>query len=769
MMKLKSIFTSLSLLFLFFSPVILCANEKTGDLYNIEQLQHWGDFSQNWEVATLPNPNFKPIDLSDNQFNSELEFNQLDWSKFSLKRSPKKIYSVVLKKEFTVDEDFTTAKSAFHLGKGFGVINVNLNGIQIGSHGTIDNKTVYFLKRSRKFFELPQHLLNRKGKNILLISIQLNDPAILKHFESPAIVEYKAEYQRSQLSDFLNLHIYIAFALLTFFIFFYYLFHYFISRHDISELYFALANGAFTIYFFEMGSLLKVSNPFVFYIIAKAMFPIFTTFLLLFISKFFNILNKKSFHIGALACGIFVASLMVILSNDFSSGNSNFIFSFFLGLAELILILIINSIALIKRKKNSVILLIGILTGLTFTIYDASMNVMQQLPFFWTQGFGLLFFVLSIFVTLAIQSITDKDSLKSFSFELQQKGKQLEKYIQHIKAASFSVSKISRELNGELSASSLSISRLTGNTSTISESVGMQYELIMKSNAVIQELIDVIDISYKKVESQFSDIDNTSATVVQMLTTIDTISDKLAETTEFARNLEVITNEGKKAVEDSNQAMLNIQKVSNNIYVVVDAINDITDQTNLLAMNAAIEAAHAGQAGRGFAIVASEIKKLAESSSSKASEVVSSVDNIMNKIRESQKVNDSVTGILTTINHQTSGVIEKIHNSYQSTVEQKESSEYIKTAMTSLMEASSDIKDYTDSQAMKGEMIRDSLDRLVTFSKEVNTSITGITHENIQIKDISDRIKKVSVASSEEANKLGLLIRAAETPIKNQA
>lgn len=735
-------------------------------LHASEQLYHFGEISEDWEWAVVPRRFARDIRVEDREQVDSLQFNSLTWGS-KLERNESGNYAAVLRKEFTLAPTFPRQKTAIHLGKGFGVIEATLNGIKIGSHGSLVDGEYYFLKRSMKFFELPTSLLNRDGTNELLISIRMNDPALLKNFHKPAFVDYNAEYHLAQISDFFNCHIYLAFSMLTFFICFYYLIHYFLSRKEIGELYFALANGAFTIYFMEMGSLIKVSSPFLFYVFAKASFPVAACFLLLFISRFFNTLVSRKLHLAVIATAFATALAVILGSGDFSSASLLFQISSILGLLQLLFALGMTIRAISVRQKNGIIMLTGVCAGLGFSLYDAGFHLAGKLPFFWSQGFGLLFFVLCIFITLAVESINNQKSLLSYSREIADKGKQLEKYIQHIKAASFSVSKISTELNTELTTSSNSINRLSENTSYVSNSVEMQFELIMKADSVIQDLLEVINSAYAKVDSQFADIDNTSTTVVQMLSTIHGISDKLAETTEFARNLEVITNDGKQAVADSSRAMENIKNVSQNIYAVVDAINDITEQTNLLAMNAAIEAAHAGQAGRGFAIVANEIKKLAESSSSKANEVISSVDDIMDKIRESEKVNDSVTGILTTINDQTSGVIEKIHNSYQATVEQKSSSEYIKNAMESLMAASRDIKDYTDAQALKGSLIQSSLEQLVDFSKEVNNSLTHITRENTQIAGIAGKLQAVSLSTQEEAQKLGLLIRAAETPAES--
>ncbi len=190
--------------------------------------------------------------------------------------------------------------------------------------------------------------------------------------------------------------------------------------------------------------------------------------------------------------------------------------------------------------------------------------------------------------------------------------------------------------------------------------------VIDKITSVVGEVVERTEDILKGSEFQKQRVTETATAMEEMNATVLEVARNASETSEGSQETMKKASEGESVVNDTISAMSEIQErtaalkeimnklesQSGEIGSVMSVINDIADQTNLLALNAAIEAARAGEAGRGFAVVADEVRKLAEKTIGATDEVEKSIHSIQELARENVKgVDETVESVVSATEH----------------------------------------------------------------------------------------------------------------------
>jgi methyl-accepting chemotaxis protein len=305
---------------------------------------------------------------------------------------------------------------------------------------------------------------------------------------------------------------------------------------------------------------------------------------------------------------------------------------------------------------------------------------------------------------------------------------------------------IGNDLSSNMTETAAAINQITANIQSIKGRVINQSASVTQTNATMEQVIANINKLNGHVENQSRNVSQASSAIEEMVANISSVTNTLVNNAANVSTLKEASEVGKTGLQEVATDIQEISRESEGLLEINTVMENIASQTNLLSMNAAIEAAHAGEAGKGFAVVADEIRKLAESSSEQSK----TIGTVLKKIAESiKKITDSTENVLTKFGAIDSGVktvSDQEANIRNAMEEQGEGSKQILQSAGSLSELTQQVKSGSEEMLNGSQEVMKESQNLEKVTQEItggmNEMANGADQINIAVHNVNEMTQK---------------------------
>jgi len=320
------------------------------------------------------------------------------------------------------------------------------------------------------------------------------------------------------------------------------------------------------------------------------------------------------------------------------------------------------------------------------------------------------------------------------------------------------VGTIKYRING-LNHTSFELSSNMGKTSTAVQEISshldnMENLMVKQENGAIEagdavgEIKENIDSLKQMIEDQTDSVNVSSSAIEEMTANIHSVTQTLAANSKNVDILAEASENGKAGLQLVAREIQEIAHDSEGLLEINAVMENIASQTNLLSMNAAIEAAHAGDAGRGFAVVAGEIRKLAESSGQQSKTTTAMLKKIKSSIDNITKSSNDVLERFGAIDNSVKTVAIHEQNILHAMEEQEIGGQQILKSISRLREITASVRNGSEHMAESGKTLVTETDEFIRTSHEtvegMNEVLVGIS----QIRDSVDHVNEMSLENN---------------------
>ena len=320
----------------------------------------------------------------------------------------------------------------------------------------------------------------------------------------------------------------------------------------------------------------------------------------------------------------------------------------------------------------------------------------------------------------------------------------LHNIISTVKKSVVSLSVTSRGLTSSMDRAQGALDKISGAISIVQGQMNTQSTAVSDVSNTIQDIGSKVSSLNSIIEEQTFSVNDSVSSVEQMLANIQSVTDALARSTTQFDNLSRVSEIGFQKIADVQSKVMDISGKSRSMSEANAVIDNIAAQTNLLAMNAAIEAAHAGEAGRGFAVVAGEIRKLAESSSAQSKSISAALKELVNSITDVVDTSQTLSQAFEDVRNAIAVLAEELRIVQNVMDQQSAGNRRVHNSFETIHRLNNEVRSSAAQMASGSQSILSKTADLVAITNEINNSMSKMTSSTEEIGEAVGNVVSLS-------------------------